>query len=59
MPHSTMDDRARAAYEGQSLQLRADLKQWEGDWATAHAGRKPGRDDIKQNPDIGACLPSV
>ncbi|KAK4038298.1 hypothetical protein C8A01DRAFT_37756 [Parachaetomium inaequale] len=47
-----MDDQARAAYEDQSLQLRADLKQWEGDWASAHAGTKPGRDDIKQNPDI-------
>lgn len=49
----TMDDEARAAYESQSLKLRADLKQWEGDWANAHAGKKPGRGDIKQNPDIG------
>ncbi|KAH6615595.1 DNA replication/checkpoint protein [Chaetomium sp. MPI-SDFR-AT-0129] len=47
-----MDDEARAAYESQSLTLRADLKQWEGDWANAHAGKKPGRGDIKQNPDI-------
>ncbi|KAL2135169.1 hypothetical protein VTI74DRAFT_9486 [Chaetomium olivicolor] len=52
MPHKTMDGQARAAYESQSLQLRADLKKWEGDWATAHGGQKPGRDDIKQNPDI-------
>ncbi|KAK3290639.1 DNA replication/checkpoint protein [Chaetomium fimeti] len=52
MPHKTMDDQARMAYEDQSLQLRADLKQWEGDWAVAHAGKKPGREDIKHNPDI-------
>jgi hypothetical protein len=50
-----MDDQARAAYEDQSVQLRAELKQWEGEWATANAGKKPGRADIKQNPDIGAC----
>ncbi|KAJ4293016.1 hypothetical protein N0V88_005680 [Collariella sp. IMI 366227] len=47
-----MDDHARAAYESQSLQLRADLKKWEGDWAATHGGKKPGRDDIKQNPDL-------
>ncbi|KAK4154296.1 DNA replication regulator sld2 [Chaetomidium leptoderma] len=47
-----MDDQARAAYEDQSLQLRAELKQWEGDWAIAHGGKKPGRDHIKQHPDI-------
>ncbi|KAH6623612.1 DNA replication/checkpoint protein [Chaetomium tenue] len=52
MPHRIMDGQDREVYEAQSLQLRADLKQWEGDWAVAHAGKKPGRDDIKQNPDI-------
>ncbi|KAL2157025.1 hypothetical protein VTH06DRAFT_8315, partial [Thermothelomyces fergusii] len=52
MPHKTMDEQARAAYESQCLQLRAELKKWESDWATAHAGNKPGRDDIKQRPDI-------
>ena len=54
MPHSTMDDQARVAYEEESLQLRAELKAWEGEWGTAHDGRKPGRDDIKQNSHIGA-----
>ncbi|KAL1843577.1 hypothetical protein VTJ49DRAFT_860 [Mycothermus thermophilus] len=29
MPHRTMDDQARAAYEEQCLQLRAVLKKWE------------------------------
>ncbi|KAL2171767.1 hypothetical protein VTG60DRAFT_1765 [Thermothelomyces hinnuleus] len=47
-----MDGQARAAYESQCLQLRAELKKWESDWAIAHAGKKPGRDDIKQRPDI-------
>lgn len=55
MPHRIMDGQDRAVYEEQSVQLRADLKQWEGDWAVAHAGKKPGRDDIKQNPNIGQC----
>lgn len=53
MPHQTMDGEARAAYESQSLQLRAELKKWENEWAAARGGKKPGRDDIKQNPDIG------
>jgi DNA replication regulator SLD2 len=53
MPHKTMDDQARAAYEEQCLQLRAELKSWEGNWAATHGGSKPGRADIKQNPDIG------
>ncbi|KAL2268328.1 hypothetical protein VTJ83DRAFT_3174 [Remersonia thermophila] len=52
MPHKTMDDQARAAYEEQCLQLRAQLKKWEGEWAAANGGSKPGRADIKQNPDI-------
>ncbi|KAK4250036.1 hypothetical protein C7999DRAFT_12137 [Corynascus novoguineensis] len=47
-----MDHQTKAAYESQSHQLRADLKKWESDWALAHAGRKPSRDDIKQRPDI-------
>jgi hypothetical protein len=56
MPHQTMDGEARAAYESQSLQIRAELKKWESDWALASRGKKPGRDDIKQNPDIGASI---
>ncbi|KAK4124316.1 hypothetical protein N657DRAFT_655602 [Parathielavia appendiculata] len=47
-----MDGLARGAYEEKSLQLRTELKKWENDWAIAHGGKKPGRDDIKQNPDI-------
>ncbi|KXX75037.1 DNA replication regulator sld2 [Madurella mycetomatis] len=52
MPHQTMDEQARAGYESRSLQLRAELKKWENDWAGARGGKKPGRDDIKQNADI-------
>lgn len=49
-----MSDEARLQYESKSRSLRADLKRWENDWAKAHGGRKPGRPDIKNNPDIGA-----
>ena len=33
--------------------LRQDLKQWETSFAAAHEGRKAGREDIKQHPNIG------
>jgi len=33
--------------------LRQELKIWERSFAAANAGRKAGRDDIKQNPTIG------
>lgn len=48
-----MDEQTKADYENQSQQLRLDLKQWEAEWAKTHTGRKPGRDDIKANQDIG------
>ncbi|KAH8880347.1 hypothetical protein GQ53DRAFT_670133 [Thozetella sp. PMI_491] len=47
-----MDEQQRLVYEDRSQQLRAALKKWEGDWAKAHGGDKPARNDIKQNPDI-------
>ncbi|KAK4664988.1 uncharacterized protein QC763_509470 [Podospora pseudopauciseta] len=47
-----MDDQARAEFELQSLQVRAELKKWETDWQEEHGGNKPSRNDIKQNPDI-------
>ncbi|KAK1783334.1 DNA replication/checkpoint protein [Copromyces sp. CBS 386.78] len=47
-----MDEQKRAEYENQSLQLRAALKQFEGEWAQNHDGNKPSREAIKQNPDI-------
>ena len=47
-----MDDNQKAEYEARSKQLRADLKQWESEWAKTHMGKKPGREDIKANLDI-------
>ncbi|TEA15062.1 DNA replication regulator SLD2 [Colletotrichum sidae] len=47
-----MDDQTRAEYESQSQTLRLELKSWESSWAKSHDGKKPGRDDIKSNPDI-------
>ncbi|TQV92202.1 DNA replication regulator SLD2 [Cordyceps javanica] len=49
-----MDDKAKASYERKSKELRADLKKWESEWAGAHDGTKPGRQDIKENPSIAA-----
>lgn len=48
-----MDEQLKSEYESQSLQLRAELKQFEGEWAQNHDGKKPSREAIKQNPDIG------
>ncbi len=33
--------------------LRQELKEWEKSFAATHEGRKPGREDIKQCPQIG------
>ncbi|KAF3390578.1 DNA replication regulator sld2 [Penicillium rolfsii] len=35
-------------------ELRVDLKTWEKEFASTHDGRKAGREDIKQHPDIAA-----
>ena len=39
--------------EDQLLNLRKELKEWERAFSAAHEGRKAGREDIKQHPDIG------
>ena len=49
-----MDDETKSLYEAKARDLRADLKRWESSWALTHGG-KPGRQDIKDNPDIGAA----
>ncbi|KAJ8122268.1 hypothetical protein ONZ43_g1494 [Nemania bipapillata] len=49
-----MDEDARRRYEAKSCQLRTELKQFEADWASRNAGKKPGRQDIKQNPSIAS-----
>ncbi|PTB61912.1 hypothetical protein BBK36DRAFT_1189650 [Trichoderma citrinoviride] len=45
-----MDDNLKKEYEAKAQKVRTDLKQWEADWAKSHDGKKPGRDDIKNNP---------
>ncbi|OAX78533.1 hypothetical protein ACJ72_07160 [Emergomyces africanus] len=40
--------------EQSSSTLRAELKEWERSFSIANGGRKPGRDDIKNNPAISA-----
>ena len=45
--------------EERSIQLRSELKQWERDFAASHDGRKAGREDIKQHPDIGHYILST
>ncbi|KAI1424191.1 DNA replication/checkpoint protein [Xylaria sp. FL1777] len=50
----SMDEEARRRYEAKSSQLRAELKQFEADWASRNGGKKPGRQDIKQNPGIAS-----
>lgn len=47
-----MEENERQKYETQAQELRAALKQFEGDWAKKNDGKKPGRNDIKANPII-------
>lgn len=54
-----MDDTERQRYAAQSTDIRVQLKQWENDFAKDHHGKKPGRDDIKGNPEIGMSLFAV
>ncbi|KAJ5766947.1 uncharacterized protein N7511_004563 [Penicillium nucicola] len=46
--------KSSAEVAAQAVNVRADLKTWEKAFASAHGGKKAGRDDIKQNPDIAA-----
>lgn len=39
-----------------SNKLRLELKQWENAFAAANGGRKAGREDIKQHPEIGTKI---
>jgi hypothetical protein len=48
-----MDEKTKTEYEAKSKELRASLKKWESEWAGSHQGSKPGRQDIKNNPEIG------
>ncbi|KAI0123739.1 DNA replication/checkpoint protein [Xylariales sp. AK1849] len=46
-----MEESEKQKYEVQSQVLRTALKEWEGDWAKKN-GKKPGKQDIKENPII-------
>lgn len=47
-----MDDRTRLVSECHAL--RAQLKEWEKSFSELNSGRKPGKEDIKENPAIAA-----
>ncbi|RCI12373.1 hypothetical protein L249_0145 [Ophiocordyceps polyrhachis-furcata BCC 54312] len=47
-----MNGDLKLQYDVKAKELRAQLKKWENEWAAAHGGSKPGRRDIKDNPDI-------
>jgi DNA replication and checkpoint protein len=48
-----MEDKEREALTEKSNALRAELKIWEKEFASANNGLKASRDDIKKNPEIG------
>ncbi|ETN41493.1 uncharacterized protein HMPREF1541_03429 [Cyphellophora europaea CBS 101466] len=50
---SLIDTPLRTSLTSQSTQIRADLKAFERDFFATH-GRKPGKDDIRQNPKAAA-----
>ncbi len=54
-----MGPEQRADYERQSQDLKLELKKWENKWAEGNKGKKPGRDAIKQNPEIGMPPPPI
>ncbi|KAJ5161080.1 hypothetical protein N7492_006472 [Penicillium capsulatum] len=56
-PRHAMADhsfRSRAEVADHAVTVRSELKVWEKEFASSHGGRKAGREDIKQNPDIAA-----
>lgn len=36
--------------------LRLELKEWEKSFAAGSGGKKAGREDIKQHPEIGTSI---
>lgn len=45
--------------DSQIQTLRQELKEWEKSFAASNEGRKAGRQDIKQHPEIGTSTPHV
>ncbi|KAJ5930291.1 hypothetical protein N7466_005784 [Penicillium verhagenii] len=46
--------RSREEVAAQAVSVRSELKSWEKDFSKANDGKKAGREDIKQRPDIAA-----
>ncbi|KAJ5797760.1 uncharacterized protein N7503_007056 [Penicillium pulvis] len=46
--------KSRDEVAAQAVAVRAELKIWEKEFAITHDGKKAGREDIKQRPDIAA-----
>ena len=53
-----MDEGERNLLSEQSVALRQELKVWEREFAAGNGGQKAGREDIKQNSQIGTSLHS-
>lgn len=51
-----MTEEERGELKERSNVLRAELKKWEKEFASANDGRKASRDDIKKNSEIGTFL---
>ena len=49
-----LDTPKRTALAAHSTSLRVALKEWEKDFADAHNGAKPGKDDIRSDRCISA-----
>ncbi|KAJ5115866.1 hypothetical protein N7456_000214 [Penicillium angulare] len=45
---------SRSELAAQAVSVRSELKIWEREFAVTHEGKKAGRDDIKNNPEIAA-----
>jgi hypothetical protein len=51
-----MSSAAASEIAANAAALRAELKEWERGFAAANGGRKAGRNDIKQVPEIGMSI---
>lgn len=59
MSITTLTEPGDTDTHSQSEKVRAELKAWEKSFAAANEGRKAGRQDIKQNPEIGWYPPRL
>jgi hypothetical protein len=54
-----MDEGERNVLSERSVVLRQELKVWEREFAAGNGGMKAGREDIKQNSQIGMLIHSA